>query len=251
MLNFQYMLEHELTVPQVLADNVRMVQIDDIHKGALFAARLKSALRTAGIQEHGSSAFLGRLTGTTTKAANKWVNGESRPRKENLEAIADRLGVRAEWLEYGVGSMRVGGNTEITTNYRSRRRAPVISWVQAGAWGECSDPLPPGMGDSWEDVPDAASEHCFWLRVVGDSMTSTAGTSVPEGSLILVDPEVSADNGRLVVAKLTDSDEVTFKRLVIDGGRKYLKPLNPAYPVIEITENCRIVGTVTEARQQL
>ena len=251
MLNFQYILEHELTVPQVVRDNVRMVHIDETHRRALFAARLATALRGAGIQEHGSSALLGRLTGTTTKGANKWVNGESVPRKANLEAIADRLGVRAEWLEYGIGSMKADGNVEVAANYRSRRRAPVISRVQAGAWEECTDPLPPGVGDSWEDVPDTASANCFWLRVVGDSMTSTAGVSVPEGCMILVDPEVSADNGKLIVAKLIDSDEATFKRLIIDGGRKYLKALNPAYPVIEINSNCRIVGVVIEARQRL
>ena len=128
------------------------------------------------------------------------------------------------------------------------RMAPVISWVQAGAWNEAADPFPPGTGESWEPVPETASPHAFWLRVIGDSMTAPSSPSIPEGTLILVDPDVHADNGRLVIAKLIDSDEVTFKKLVIDAGHKYLKPLNPAYPVIEINGNCKIVGVITEAK---
>ncbi|MEG2269219.1 MAG: S24 family peptidase, partial [Acinetobacter sp.] len=54
-------------------------------------------------------------------------------------------------------------------------------------------------------------------------------------------------NGNLVVAKLTDANEATFKKLVIDGGSMYLKPLNPQYPLIPINGNCRIIGVVVQA----
>lgn len=252
MVNFEYMLEHELTIPQELGENNPSVRIQNKESDvAKFSERLQIALDSAGVHRRGAGANLARLTNVTPKAAGKWLNGEAVPRKEKLEVIADRCHVRAEWLEYGVGPMTSEGNVKATSNYRGRRRAPVISWVQAGAWMECSDPLLPGDAEAWEEVPDSASLDAFWLRVVGDSMTSISGTSVPQGSSILVDPHVQPDNGRLVVAKLTDSDEVTFKKIVYDGGKCYLKPLNPAYPVIEVSSNCRIVGVVTEARQTL
>lgn len=130
----------------------------------------------------------------------------------------------------------------------STRTAPVISWVQAGDWSEAIDLHQPGIGDDYEAVPAAAGENVFWLRVVGDSMTAPAGVSVPEGHLILVDPDRPPVSGSLVVAKLVDSDEVTFKRLVIDAGQKYLKPLNPDYKTIPINGNCKIVGVVIEAK---
>ncbi|WP_415836086.1 hypothetical protein [Rheinheimera salexigens] len=38
------------------------------------------------------------------KAANKWLNGESIPRRENLEIIAKSTKVRVEWLQYGEGA---------------------------------------------------------------------------------------------------------------------------------------------------
>lgn len=252
MLNFQYILEHELTLEQPLNQNEVMVHGQERHDVTEFFERLQCALSGAGIKKRGAGVMLAKLTHVTPKAAGKWINGESQPRKEKLELIADRCGVRAEWLEYGIGPMKPpAGNVELATNYRQRRMAPVISWVEAGNWSEATDPLAMGEGESWEEVPVNTGGSAFWLRVIGDSMTAQAGVSVPEGSLILVDPEVPADSGRLVIAKLTDSDEVTFKRLVIDGGQKYLKPLNPAYPVIAINSNCRIVGVVTEAKQKL
>lgn len=82
-------------------------------------------------------------------------------------------------------------------------------------------------------------------------MTSPVGTSITEGTLILVDTEADAKPGKLVVAKLGDSNEATFKKLVEDGGRRYLKPLNPAYPTEACAENCRIVGVVVRAMLKL
>ena len=65
---------------------------------------------------------------------------------------------------------------------------------------------------------------------------------------ILVDTGKEPKNGSLVVAKLDDTNEATFKKYVIDSGRKFLKPLNPSYPLLPINGNCRIVGVVVEAK---
>lgn len=50
---------------------------------------------------------------------------------------------------------------------------------------------------------------------------------------------------------LSDTNEATFKKLVIDAGRKYLKPLNPNYRTIEINGNCEIVGVVRQIKLNL
>lgn len=155
-------------------------------------------------------------------------------------------GIRDQRSTYDAGERRQ--NVEPAPGPKGRRRAPVISWVQAGDWAEAADPYPPGDGEGFEEVPDTAGPNVFWLRVVGDSMTAPTGMSIPEGHLILVDPDQQAENGSLVVAKLTETDEVTFKKLVIDAGQKYLKPLNPAYETIKINGNCRMVGVVREAK---
>ena len=52
--------------------------------------------------------------------------------------------------------------------------------------------------------------------------------------------------GKYVVVMLEDSDEATFKQLIVEGGRQYLKALNPEWPnrIIEFNQNTRICGVV-------
>ncbi|MER2890664.1 LexA family protein, partial [Escherichia coli] len=51
--------------------------------------------------------------------------------------------------------------------------------------------------------------------------------------------------------KLYDSNEATFKKLVLDGGKSYLKGLNPQWPVVPINGNCRIIGVAIETKMRL
>lgn len=70
--------------------------------------------------------------------------------------------------------------------------------------------------------------------------------SFRDGDIIFVDPAKDFENGSLVVAKLADSKEATFKQLVIEGERKFLKPLNPSWPdpIIELPDDATICGVI-------
>lgn len=235
-------------------DNVPMVHTSEQVRKE-FAQRLKTAAKQAGYEERGLGALLAKITDSTPKAASKWLSAESIPRPEKMAVIAKKLKVSQQWLQFGEGSEireprpnYSSSNVEAAPSVKESKTAPVISWVQAGEWSEAVDIHQPGYGDSFEPVPDNSGSNVFWLRVMGDSMTAPSGTSVPEGHLILVDPDGDPVNGSLVVAKLVDSQEVTFKKLVIDSGFRYLKPLNPDYKTIQINGNCRIVGVVIEAK---
>jgi SOS-response transcriptional repressor LexA len=87
----------------------------------------------------------------------------------------------------------------------------------------------------------------FWLEVTGDAMTAPTGLSIAEGMLILVDPAVEALPGKLVIAQWPDSAEATFRKLIEEGGQRYLVPLNPTYPKALYTPECRIIGVVVQA----
>lgn len=67
-----------------------------------------------------------------------------------------------------------------------------------------------------------------------------------EGDTIIVGPVAEAGHGTFVVVRLDDAQEATFKQLVIDGGSRFLKPLNPRYPVVPINGNATIVGVVVQ-----
>lgn len=172
----------------------------------------------------------------------------------HLPKIAHVCGVNAIWLSENIGPM-IGGKIKDTNIGDTRQpvesfRYPVISWVAAGAWAEAVEPYPAGFSDRYEFSEYDSKGPAFWLTVKGDSMTAPAGQSVTEGTLILVDTEAEVSPGKLVVAKLPDSNEATFKKLVNDGGRLFLKPLNPSYPIEPFDERCRIVGVVVRALQK-
>ena len=123
---------------------------------------------------------------------------------------------------------------------------PLISWVRAGEWTEIADPCEPGTYEKLILVTRRYSNRAYALRLDGDSMQAPDGDSFPSGSIICVEPMQHAKNGSYVVIRLESSNEATFKQLIIDGDRQYLKPLNPRYPIMEITEPATICGVVRQ-----
>ncbi|WP_241509672.1 LexA family protein [Pseudomonas ovata] len=173
-------------------------------------------------------------------------SGRNATSKKMVE-IAQALGVSAEWLMTGRDraahrSDAEPSNIRMTSQPDRYYRYPVISWVSAGAWAEAVEPYAPGFSDRYELSDYEAKGPAFWLEVKGDSMTAPTGISVPEGQMILVDTEADVKPGKLVIAKLANSNQATFKKLVDDGGVRYLKPLNTAYPMVACEEDCRIIG---------
>lgn len=174
----------------------------------------------------------------------------------HLPKIAHVCGVSAIWLSDEIGPMVAGepaaeANVAMAAQPNMMFRYPVISWVEAGDWSEAVEPYPPGFSDAYELSDYDSKGQAFWLKVRGDSMTAPSGTSIPEGMMILVDTEADIQPGKLVVAKLPASNEATFKKLVEDGGVRYLRPLNPDYKMIECGEDCRIIGVAVRVMGKL
>ena len=99
-----------LTVQASHASIERMVQAQVLRDE--FTSRLKKALAHRAVPSHGAGAYLCRVTGRTAKAASKWLNAEAIPGVANMKAIASDLGVRLEWLQFGVGPMLVEQQAE-------------------------------------------------------------------------------------------------------------------------------------------
>ncbi|HEJ0269094.1 TPA: LexA family transcriptional regulator [Proteus mirabilis] len=219
-----------------------MVQTNNVRE--LFAKRLAQASRNAGFDDHGKATEIANKLGVTTKAVSKWFNAESLPRQEVMNKLAKLLSVDIVWLQHGQENVN-NANVSNPRPYRPAPKYPVISFVQAGNWTEACEPYTLSEIDEWYESEVSVQGSAFWLKVEGDSMTAPTGVSIPEGSLVLVDTGREPTNGSLVIAKLTDTNEATFKKLVLDGA-KYLKALNPAYPAITINGNCKIIGVVVQ-----
>ncbi|MBO2552620.1 helix-turn-helix domain-containing protein [Shewanella algae] len=195
---------------------------------------------------------LAEMVDVTPGGMGHWLNKRREPSLEQIAKILkavklDALTLHSDGtLEYPDEALANVKHTPSPIEYQNS--FPVISAVQAGMWTEAVEVCQPSMSDEWYQTTERTSGKCFWLRVQGDSMTSPSGISFPEGTLILVDTEKDYQSGSFVVAKLTDVNEATFKKLVIDAGQRFLKPLNTSYPTLPINGNCKIIGVVVDAK---
>jgi len=174
--------------------------------------------------------------------------GRKRIADDMVEIIENAFSLPRGWMD---GITDAGhGNVAYSGEHKGTKEFPLISWVSAGQWLEAVEPYKLEEIEEWPETTTSAGENSFWLTVKGDSMTSPVGFTVPEGMIILVDPSKEAKSGKLVVAKLINDNEATFKMYIEDAGRCFLKPLNPQYPVTEINGNCQIIGTVVDVKWQ-
>jgi len=72
----------------------------------------------------------------------------------------------------------------------------------------------------------------FYVRVSGDSMT---GAGINPGTILVVDRQVEAEDGDIVIARI--NNELCVKRLRIRRGRIWLMPENDKFQPIEVIES--------------
>jgi SOS-response transcriptional repressor LexA len=192
---------------------------------------------------------LAERVGTSQQAIEQLEGGKTK-RPRYLPELSSVLGVSTKWLLEGGEEEINGDNFKFAGTYTPGKRYPVLSSVQAGCWAEAIEAYSLGEITEWLESDAHIQGEAFWLKVEGDSMTAPTGQSVPEGNYVLFDTGKDAINGSLVIAKLTDSNEATFKKLIIDAGQKYLKGLNPAWPMIPVNGNCKVIGVAVEAKMR-
>lgn len=180
----------------------------------------------------------------------------------SLPEIAKALGVSYEWLAYGKDpkedkptkaeqSPNWDNNVSVPDDTKLRR-APVINWVQAGAFAEIAD----SHYDDWEYfVDNGFGDNVYWLRVQGDSMSP----EFKEGELLLVDQDRQPKAGDYVIALEYDQDRATFKKYKPNcydenQGIEYaqLIALNPFYPPLDSrAKPFKVMGVVVMHKRNL
>jgi len=191
------------------------------------AENIKNRMQALGLTQK----ELAEKAGITQVTVHKLLTGKI-ANSSRIVDLSKALECDTEWLMYGE-TQSVG---ELDTEHQlikklvpprpNTKMLPILDHSQASEWHEEMEFNVLEKNITWEESPSSASDNAFWLKVVGDSMMATAGPSIPEGELILVDPKTPAINGSIVVAKLEQSDQVTVKKLVIEAGHKYLAPPN-------------------------
>lgn len=101
-------------------------------------------------------------------------------------------------------------------------------------------PIQTESGISDAELHGCAEAEPYALRVIGDSMEP----EFLDGHIIIVDPAMPPQHGAYVV--IDYQGETTFRQLVIEGGRKFIKALNEVYPAVELVEQYSVRGVVVQ-----
>jgi phage repressor protein C with HTH and peptisase S24 domain len=91
------------------------------------------------------------------------------------------------------------------------RRAPLLSFAQAGRFAERVDP--DHLGDTTDWIEFSKKRHgvrAIALKVSGESVEP----DYRNGDIIYIDPDVAPIHGKDVVVRLGERNEVILKRLV-------------------------------------
>lgn len=203
-----------------------------------FSNRLNLALDELGWKKSGRASRLCSLLRDkiSQPAVRKWLKGGGHPSMPRLEELANLTGRSIEWL-------LMGGDEDESSSTASRPQpfcaVPVISphFLLDFANGA---PLDESVIDRWIPTPIKVSTQAFAFVHKGLSMQSASGLSYPDGSIVVIDPSVSAHPPCRVLAQTENG--AAFKELVEDAGVTFLRSLNPQYPNITMNKQVNIHG---------
>lgn len=191
---------------------------------------------------HGGATQVALESGTPKSHISAIVNGKRGMGDQLAAKLERRYGKVSGWFDLAEEPQEPS-NFTLTS---AKTSVPLISWIRAGGWGEIDDHNP----DTSERVDiyrSNPSKYAFALTIDGDSMTAPSGISFPDGCVVVFDPDRSPKAGDYVAAKDVVTQRATFKRLMTDSGRWFLRPLNPGYPTIEIDDPAqRVIGVAIE-----
>ncbi|EPM6342145.1 LexA family protein [Vibrio parahaemolyticus] len=231
------------TAEEIRRENARELA-SQLGSYAAFADKIdRSSTQVSRFMGKGATTEIGpRMARHIEQCFNKpegWLDvdhhpkSESQSQKEATENIAKQLGDNSEFID--------------TSKLKA---VPILTEVQAGEWARII--IDADTEFEWQTISVNTSADAFAMRVTGNSMTNPYGSpSIPDGSIVIVEPCNYPDNGKIVVATLNDAPQATIKKLEIDGPNKFLVPLNPKYDPIPINGNCRIVGYVKQVIMDL
>ncbi len=202
------------------------------------------------IAEAGSAAELARRAGTNSSYLSQ-VRRQMLTPNGTPRGVGDDLAAK---LECGMGKpdgwmddIHYVAREETPPVYGVPKPGPDTSLYPLLAWEHAAERSKiggkwDGDTEAWLPCPVVCSNDAFVLRVIGVSMEPKFHAE----NLIFVDPHISPIHGKYVVVQLGESNEATFRQLIVEEKRQYLKALNPDWPnrIIEIDAAAMICGVV-------
>lgn len=190
-------------------------------------------MRSRNINE----ATLARETQIPQATLHKILSGKtSDPRISTLKILADYFKTTLDDLYSH--DMNQGIHEK-----KSANSIAIISWQDCLNSSEIIKPLTTNNWDSWLVVDSVLHESSYAL-----SSKPCMEPRFPRGTILIVDPETSPDDGDLVIVHYPDTNEATLRELSQDGPIRMLLSYNQNIPPEQLTKDIKIIGTVVQSR---
>ena len=200
---------------------------------------LGELIRKAGINE----SFLSRKIDMPRATINRIISGKTPdPRASTLQSIARYFQVSVDQL---LGNQPVIDENSQVLQLTDSVTVPIISWDKITDWKEMLEKFQPTDAFDWTLNQQFVEKGKFALRVKGEAMCPI----FQESTMLVVDTKKEAKNKDYVVAYVKELDDILFRQLIVEGKYKFLKAINKIFPVVQLAENDRIAGVVTQTRQ--
>lgn len=149
---------------------------------------------------------LAQRLGMSQGGIGHWLNKRRVPSLADMNRVLAELGLG--YLEVALEIReRAAQVPEREAHYNPYFRYPVSDWKQAC---ELREERAPYSTERYELTDYHARGEAFWLPVTGDAMTAPTGMSIAAGMMILVDPAIAPEPGRLVVAQWAGTPRPPF-----------------------------------------
>lgn len=192
---------------------------------------------------------LGSKVGVSDVSISNWEKDINVPKHEHLNFLAPALDTTIDYIMYGKSE-----TSDNVIDFRPvTRMLPVLTYVQCGTMTNVQA-ISKNDIELWLPAPPNSGKNSYFLICQGISNANEFN----HGDYICIDPDISFDSvqhGEMIV--VCQDDEATFKALVREFNKLYLKALNPNFQpnIIPLKENFiykgKYVGKYTPAKKFL
>lgn len=195
-----------------------------------------------------SGAELARKTGIAQPVLHKIIAGDTtNPNVNTLRPIAKFFAISLSQLlgDEPLPADRLQGThvaDQLTTAY-----LPILTWNDIKLWlNNLTDTK--FKPSEWISTEKQVGSKAFALLIETDSY----GLMFKKGSVVILDPDKTPQDGDLVLVKLESEPDILFRQLIKDGSDIYLRPVNIEINRIKLLdEPHQFLATFIELRYAL
>ena len=188
----------------------------------------------------GSQAKLASLLKLSTPTISEWMAGKKNPGEKNIKKMAKIFKKSEEEIREIFNTEKENQNNII--DGKIELTYIPVRGLSSASGGKFI------LEETETFLPFKKSgPNQFAIKIVGDCMVDPDDprNSIYDGDYVIVDPDVEARNGDVIVARL-DGEYSTVKRMYRHGEEVRLVPDNPDYAPIIRTAATFIVGKVID-----